>query len=349
MADLDNRLMIAGNQDEQSLKADMAVVHWVYDHGQLAGFGTDTLPSGAALYVPLKAPVRLRGVLAIEPSVPRWLLIPEQRRQLETFCTLIAIAIERVHFVEVARDALIKMESERLRNSLLSALSHDLRTPLTSLVGLADSLAVSQSSLSPRDRETAAAVRDEAVRLSTLVHNLLDMARFQAGEVKLRLEWQHVEEVVGSALRVTKPVLGMRQVGVSVPHDLPLVQFDAVLIERVLCNLLENAAKHISQSATVCIAARAADQEMEISVTDNGPGIPPGREKEIFDKFTRGTTESATPGVGLGLSICRSIVEAHCGKIWVEAAPGGGARFVFTLPIGTPSAFDKEPRVEASV
>ncbi len=349
LADLDNRLMIAGNQDEQSLKADMAVVHWVYDHGQLAGFGTDTLPSGAALYVPLKAPVRLRGVLAIEPSVPRWLLIPEQRRQLETFCTLIAIAIERVHFVEVARDALIKMESERLRNSLLSALSHDLRTPLTSLVGLADSLAVSQSSLSPRDRETAAAVRDEAVRLSTLVHNLLDMARFQAGEVKLRLEWQHVEEVVGSALRVTKPVLGMRQVGVSVPHDLPLVQFDAVLIERVLCNLLENAAKHISQSATVCIAARAADQEMEISVTDNGPGIPPGREKEIFDKFTRGTTESATPGVGLGLSICRSIVEAHCGKIWVEAAPGGGARFVFTLPIGTPSAFDKEPRVEASV
>lgn len=348
LADLDNRLIIASKQDEQSSKVDMAVAHWAYDHGQTAGFGTDTLPSSAALYIPLKAPVRLRGVLAIEPSVPRWLLIPEQRRQLETFCTLIAIAIERVHFVEVARDALIKMESERLRNSLLSALSHDLRTPLTSLVGLADSLTVSSSSLSSRDRETAAAIRDEATRLSTLVHNLLDMARLQAGEVKLNLEWQHVEEVVGSALRATKPILDKRQTEVSVPHDLPLVQFDAVLIERVLCNLLENVAKYTPESAKVRIEAHANGKEMMISVIDSGPGIPVGKEKEIFDKFTRGATESATPGVGLGLSICRSIVEAHHGKIWVEAVPGGGAQFIFTLPIGTPPVLATETTTSTS-
>ncbi len=348
LADLDNKLFIASKRGEQSPNVDIAVAHWAYDHAQPAGFGTDTLPASAALYVPLKAPVRIRGILVIEPSVPRWLLIPEQRRQLETFCTLIAIAIERVHFVDVARDALIKMESERLRNSLLSALSHDLRTPLTALVGLADSLTVPQTSLSSRDKETAAAIRDEAVRLSTLVHNLLDMARLQAGEVKLNFEWQHVEEVVGSALRATKTILGKRRTEVSVPHDLPLVQFDAVLIERVLCNLIENAAKYTPEGSTIRVAAQANGKEMEVSVTDNGPGIPPGKEKDIFDKFMRGATESTIPGVGLGLAICRSIVEAHRGTIRGETVSAGGARFVFTLPIGTPPALAAEPKTEAS-
>jgi two-component system sensor histidine kinase KdpD len=293
----------------------------------------------------LKAPIRTRGVLAIEPSVPRWLLIPEQRRQLETFCTLIAIAIERVHYVEVARDALIKMESERLRNSLLSALSHDLRTPLTALVGLADSLTVSQPPLPRNQAETAAAIREESNRLSALVHNLLDMARLQAGEVKFHLEWQHIEEVIGSALRATN--LGRRKIITSVPHDLPLVQFDAVLIERVLCNLLENAAKYTPEDATVQISARVSDGDLEVSVADNGPGIPHGKEKEIFEKFMRGSAESAIPGVGLGLTICRSIVEAHRGKIWAEQAHGGGARFVFTLPIGNPPTLSAETEIEA--
>jgi two-component system, OmpR family, sensor histidine kinase KdpD len=347
LADLDNKLFVAGRRDGLSLNVDMSVAQWAYDHAQQAGFGTDTLPASAALYIPLKAPVRIRGVLALEPSVRRWLLIPEQRRQLETFCTLIAIAIERVHFVDVARDALVKMESERLRNSLLSALSHDLRTPLTALVGLADSLTVPQSSLSPTDRATAAAVHEEAIRLSTLVHNLLDMARLQAGEIKLNREWQHVEEVVGSALRATKTVLGARHIEVSVPHDLPLVRFDAVLIERVLCNLLENAAKYTPNDATVRIEAHTRGDDLELSVTDNGPGLPPGKETEVFDKFMRGTTESSIAGVGLGLAICRSIVEAHGGKIRGERGAEGGARFIVTLPIGTPPALPAEPMVEA--
>jgi two-component system sensor histidine kinase KdpD len=342
LADAENRLVVAGEKDKRPAQLDLAVAQWAYDHTEAAGFGTDTLPASPILYLPLKAPMRTRGVLAIEPSVPRWLLIPEQRRQLDTFCTLIAIAIERVHYVEVARDALIKMESERLRNSLLSALSHDLRTPLTALIGLADSMTVSQPPLARSQLEVAEAIREESSRLSTLVNNLLDMARLQAGEVHFHLEWQHIEEVIGSALRATN--LGGRKIITSVPHDLPLVQFDAVLIERVLCNLLENAAKYTPENATVQIGARLGDGELEVSVADNGPGIPPGKEKEIFEKFMRGSTESAIPGVGLGLAICRSIVEAHGGKIWAERAAEGGARFVFTLPVGTPPALGAEVR-----
>ena len=342
LADAENRLVVAGEKDKCPAQLDLAIAQWAYDHTQAAGFGTDTLPASPILYLPLKAPMRTRGVLAIEPSVPRWLLVPEQRRQLDTFCTLIAIAIERVHYVEVARDALIKMESERLRNSLLSALSHDLRTPLTALIGLADALTVSQPQLSPNQAETAAAIREESSRLSTLVHNLLDMARLQAGEVHFHLEWQHVEEVIGSALRATN--LGRRKIITSVPHDLPLVQFDAVLIERVLCNLLENAAKYTPEDTTVQISARVGDGSLEVSVADNGPGISPGKETEIFEKFMRGSTESVIPGVGLGLAICRSIVEAHGGKIWVERGPEGGARFIFTLPVTTPPAVGAEVR-----
>jgi two-component system sensor histidine kinase KdpD len=347
LADLEERLFAAGDKKKQPAHLDLAVAQWAYDHEQPAGFGTDTLSASPALYLPLKAPVRIRGVLVIESSVPRWLLIPEQRRQLETFGTLIAIAIERVHFVDVARDALVRMESERLRNSLLSALSHDLRTPLTALIGLADSLTVSQPSLSPGQAESAAAILEEANRLSRLVHNLLDMARLQAGEVKLRLEWQPIEEVIGSALRAAKVILGERRITTSVPSDLPLVQFDAVLIERVLSNLLENAAKYTPADATVRIDATVSGDHLQVSVADNGPGIPPGKDKEIFEKFMRGTTESAIPGVGLGLAICRSIVEAHRGKIWAEHAPEGGARFVFTLPLGNPPTLAAEPKMEA--
>ena len=320
---------------------DLGIAQWVYDQGQAAGVGTDTLPASALLYLPLKAPMRTRGVLAIEPSVPRWLLVPERRRQLDILATLLAISVERLHYVEVARDALITMESERLRNSLLSALSHDLRTPLTALVGLADSLAVGHPTQAERQTELAAAIREEALRMNRLVNNLLDMARLESGHVRLNLQWQPIEEVVGSALKVSGSLLALHRVSVSIPPDAPLVQFDAVLIERVLCNLLENAAKHTSAGAEIRVSAAAQDEQIEIAVSDNGPGLPPGMGERIFDKFTRGQEESAIPGVGLGLAICRAIVEAHGGTIRAEASDVGGARFVFTLPLGTPPAIDE--------
>jgi two-component system sensor histidine kinase KdpD len=322
---------------------DTAAAQWSYDRAEPAGAGTDTLPANEYLFLPLKAPMRTRGVLAIRPERSRDLMIPEQMRQYETFSALIAIALERVHSVEVARDALIKIESERLRNSLLAALSHDLRTPLAALLGLSESMTLTQPPLSAEQKDIARTIGEEARRLIALVNNLLDMARIQSGEVRLHLEWHPLEEVLGSALRAIRPALGERRIAVDLPADLPLVQMDAVLIERVLANLLENISKYTPPDSRVTISARTSGEELEVSLADDGPGIAPGKEEAIFEKFARGEKESALPGVGLGLAICRAIVEAHKGHIHAEAGRAKGARFVFTLPLGQPPGIETMP------
>jgi two-component system sensor histidine kinase KdpD len=319
---------------------DAGTARWAFDHAQAAGLGTDTLPGSAWLYLPLKAPMRARGVLALAPEEPRLLLVPEQRRQLETFAALTAIALERVHYVEVAQTATVQIESERLRNSLLAALSHDLRTPLAGLVGLAESLRLTGPALSGEQQEIAEELRAEAMRMSTQVNNLLDMARIESGEVRLRREWHSVEEMVGSAVRATARVLAPRHVGTDLPADLPLVECDAVLIERVFVNLLENAAKYTPATARIRISARADPPTMRVAVVDDGPGIRIGQEEAIFEKFARGARESAVTGVGLGLAICKAIVEAHGGTIGVRNVESGGAEFTFTLPLGTAPSLD---------
>lgn len=319
---------------------DIGTAHWALDHDQAAGLGTDTLPGSAWLYVPLKAPMRTRGVLALQPANARLLMVPEQRRQLDTFAALTAMALERVHYVEVAQKATVQIESERLRNSLLSALSHDLRTPLAALVGLSDTLGVSRPPLSAQQAELANAIREESMRMSNLVNNLLDMARLQTGEIRLRREWQSIEELIGAAIHASRHALGARRVSVRLDPGLPLVECDAILIERVFGNLLENAAKFTPADTPVEISARVEGTSLRIEVADHGPGIPRGREEAIFEKFTRGEAESTAPGVGLGLAICRAIVEAHHGRIWAEPATAHGARFTFTLPLGSPPSID---------
>lgn len=315
---------------------DQGVAQWAFDHAERAGLGTDTLPASALYYMPLVAPMRTRGVLAIEPVQRRWILIPEQRQHLETFAALAAIALERVHYVEVAQEALVNMESERLRNSLLAALSHDLRTPLTALVGLSESLAQSRPPLAASQADMARSLHEEALRMSALVANLLDMARIESGGLKFNLQWQPLEEVVGSALRASRLALAGHKVSTQLALELPLLRFDAVLVERVLCNLLENAAKYTPEGSSIVIYAVQRGEFARVMVYDNGPGLPRGREEAIFEKFTRGEKESAKPGVGLGLAICRAIVEAHGGTIAADKSPLGGAAVVFTLPVGTP-------------
>jgi two-component system sensor histidine kinase KdpD len=330
------------------LAVEIGTAQWAFDNAKQAGFGTDTLPGSDVLYIPLRAPYQARGVLAVKAHNRRLLRIPEQRQLLDTFAALIAIALERVHYVGVAQDALLKMESERLRNSLLAALSHDLRTPLTVLVGLADSLALTAPKLSDAQLESAAAIQNEARRMSTLVSNLLDMARIESGEVTLNPQWQPLEEVVGASLSAVRGILQGHVLSIDVPPQLPLVRFDAVLIERVLVNLLENAAKYTPIGSKITLAAEVVGDRLSVSVSDNGPGLPPGREEAVFQKFTRGERESATPGVGLGLAICRAIVEAHKGRILATATRGGGATFSFTLPLGTPPAAMIEAETQAA-
>ncbi|MGE5669011.1 MAG: two-component system sensor histidine kinase KdpD [Betaproteobacteria bacterium] len=319
---------------------DLAVARWCVDHAEPAGFGTDTLAGAASLYLPLKAPMRTRGVLVVQPTNPRLLMIPEQRRLLETCAALIAIALERVHFVAVAQRTLVDMESERLRNSVLAALSHDLRTPLTSLVGLSDALA--REIDGGAGAANALALRDQAKRTAQLVDKLLEMARLQAGRVELHQDWQSLEELVGSALQALAGPLAGRPIELSLPEELPLIRCDGVLVERVLVNLLENAAKYAPAGTPIRVAAVKVNDVINVTVEDRGPGLPPGRESAIFDKFTRGEPESIVPGVGLGLAICRTIIEAHGGTIWAENRDGGGARFTFTLPAGAPPPIESE-------
>ncbi|EMN1928997.1 DUF4118 domain-containing protein [Burkholderia ambifaria] len=340
---------------------DCDVGQWVYDQQKPAGRGTDTLPATTALYLPLKAPMRTRGVLAVASRDPRELEVPEQLRMLDAFAAQIALALERVHYVEIARDALVNMESERLRNSLLSAISHDLRTPLTTIVGFSSMLANARAAAphtpaaersAQREGELVDAIHDEALRMTGIVTNLLDMARLQAGSVQLKREWSLLEETVGAALAACKRVLAQHPARVSLPADLPLLQMDAVLMERLFTNLFENAAKYTPADTPIDIGAERVTDDghpfVRVHVDDHGPGLPSGMETRIFDKFTRGEKESATPGIGLGLAICRAIVEAHGGRIGAlnRTGPDGrvtGARFWFTLPVDTPPAVPAAP------
>ncbi len=336
--DLQDRLQPSPREVGLTEQPDAGTARWAFDHDRPAGLATDTLPGSPWYYLPLSAAMRTRGVLALRPSSNRSVLQPELRAQLETYGRIVAQALERMHYVEVAQQALVQIESERLRNSLLSALSHDLRTPLAVVYGMAQTLAA-QPALDGQARELAQTLSQQSKRVGAMVNNLLDMARLQSGAVRLNRQWQPLDEVVGSALQALDQVLGGHRIELDLPADLPLLHLDAALMERVLANLLENAAKYTPPGSRIRIAARTEGQVLRLSLSDNGPGLPPHRAEALFDKFTRGERESSTPGVGLGLAICRAIVQAHQGRIWaeaVEAAEGGGAAFLIELPLGTP-------------
>jgi two-component system sensor histidine kinase KdpD len=331
----------------QGAALDIDVGQWVYDQQKPAGRGTDTLPAAQALYLPLKAPMRTRGVLAVVMQDMGELEVPEQQRMLDAFAAQIALALERVHYVDIARDALVNMESERLRNSLLSAISHDLRTPLTAIVGFSSMLAQTrETNLTPQPGDDLVeAIHEEALRMTGIVTNLLDMARLQSSGVPLNRQWSLLEEAVGAALAACKRVLAQHPAQVKLPADLPLLQLDVVLMERVFANLFENAAKYTPALTSLLIGAERIDEDgrpyVRVTIDDHGPGLPSGMEARVFEKFTRGEKESAKPGIGLGLAICRAIVDAHGGTIGAfnRLADDGsvvGARFWFTLPVETP-------------
>ncbi|MBF0126961.1 MAG: DUF4118 domain-containing protein [Magnetococcales bacterium] len=338
----EGRVMLAGDSTSRP-EVDEGIAQWSHDHGQNAGTGTDTLPSAPAFYVPLKAPSRRCGVLALVPETLSWELPPDQQHLLDTSATLIAIALERVHYVTLTRDAQVNMEAERLRNSLLSAISHDLRTPLTVISGMAEAILMASPPLSEPHTGLALAIRDQVARTTTMVGNLLDLARMQMGQVVLQREWQTLEEVIGLSMERSAPSLTGHVVRVDLPGEMPLIEMDTGLMERAFNNLLENAARHTPPGSAITIVAKVRGMFAEIAVEDDGPGIPPGMEKKLFDKFTRGKMEKPVSGFGLGLTIVRSIVEAHGGMIRAENRTGGGARFVVSLPLGHPPSLPEDP------
>jgi two-component system sensor histidine kinase KdpD len=323
--------------------SDLSVAQWVYDHEHMAGQGTDTLPGGEVVYLPLKASAGMIGVLALLPLNFSRFVLPEQQRLIETFVSQIALALERVRLATEAHNAQIKIDTEQLRNSLLSAISHDLRTPLAAIVGASSSLVRDGERMDAAARaELSQAIYDEAIRMAGLANNLLDMARLQAGAIVLNRQWQPLEEVVGGALAGLAARLADHPVKVSLPMDLPLVEIDSLLIERVFVNLLENAVKYTPPWTPFDISAAVSSEELVVTVSDQGPGIPAGEEKLIFEKFHRVVREGNQGGAGLGLAICRSIVEAHGGRIWVDNQVSGGAAFHFSLPLTEAPMFEHE-------
>jgi two-component system sensor histidine kinase KdpD len=312
---------------------DVAVAEWVWTHDRAAGATTDTLASSRALFVPLLGSHERVGVLALVPSPESHLTDPDERQLLDTISRLAASALERAELAKEARRARLRAETEQLRNALLSSVSHDLRTPLAVITGSTSALLAEGA---PKDeatrRELLKTAHDESLRLNRLVRNLLDMTRLEAGALKVNKEAQPIEEVVGAALNRMEDRLQGRDVQTDIPPDLPLVPYDSVLIEQVLINLIENATKYTPPGSPIHVAARAKEAEIEIAVADRGPGIATEDAERVFDKFYR-AREGEGGGVGLGLTICRGIVDAHGGRIWVEPREGGGASFRFTLPL----------------
>ncbi len=242
---------------------------------------------------------------------------------------------------KVAQEARLQMSSERLRSSILAALSHDIRTPLTSLYGLSESLALLNPPLPTDAQELAIAIRDQAMHVHNMVSNLLEMARLQTNGVSLRKEWQPLEEVIGTSIKLLKTALQHHSVRVNLPADLPLLEFDAILLERVFCNLLENSAKYSPADSVLQITANLFPNHVEVCVYNLGDGFPADKLNQIFELFERGNHESSILGMGLGLSICRAIIEAHEGSIRASNPPEGGGCVCFELPRGIPPLIEE--------
>lgn len=303
-----------------------------------SGGGDGGSADAMALRLPLGADGR--GDMVVAALGPASAPPAREREAFEVVASLVAIAVERLHDAEELQVSRDEAASERLRASILSALSHDLRTPLTALVGMADSLAYSDEQAPSPEKLTS--IREQARAIGHMVANLLDMARLQAGKVSLRKEWQLLDDLVGTCLRQLRATHPEHPARVRLAPDLPLVEFDAMLMERVLGNLLENAAKYAPAGTTIEVEAWVADRLACLAVSDRGPGFPIRSLERMFSPFERGQPESASPGVGLGLAICRTIVEAHGGDIGAGNRPDGGARVVVRLPLGTPPAFDED-------
>ena len=319
--------------------ADLAVAQWVADHGHRAGLGSDTLPAAPALYLPLGIGRRGLGVLAVRPRNPRRVLLPEQLHLLETFAGQIGLAVERAGLAETAAGAQVAAERETLRNTLLASISHDLRTPLAAMAGAASTLVARGTSLDDAKRtELARSIEAKARDMSELVSKVLDLMRFDSGEITLRRDWEALDDLVGAAVEQSEHRLGEHRIEIALPADLPLVFVDATLVVQVFTNLFDNAAKYTPAGTLITVTARDDGPAVRVTVDDNGPGWPAGDPERLFDKFQRGIQEGTIVGVGLGLSICRAIVHAHGGTIAAGPRPGGGARLEFTLPTTEPSA-----------
>ena len=312
-----------------------------FDHGAPVTRHSAPRRGTEALYLPLRTAARALGVLAFQPAADDPGTTPGRRHMLEGLAQQVAGAMERALLAEEAKQTELRARTEELRNSLLSSVSHDLRTPLAAIMGSATTLLEGGAPLMPPQADLARTVYEEAERLNRLVTNLLAMTRV-AGGLEPKKEWVPLEEIVGAALERLGPRLEGRPFQSRIPEDLPLVPADPVLIEQVLVNLVENAVRYTPPGTPIDISAAREGDRIRVEVLDRGPGLAAGIEGRVFETFFRGPGVPSG-GSGLGLAICRGIVVAHGGTIEAANRPDGGASFGFTLPIdGQPPTVPRE-------
>jgi two-component system, OmpR family, sensor histidine kinase KdpD len=329
--------VVAGYPPEDQLDdADIAAARWSWEHNQAAGRGADTLPGGKRLFLPLCTGSGLVGVIGIDREAPGPLLTPDERRLLDALVDQAALAIERIELAKGLDEARVLAETERLRAALLTSISHDLRTPLASILGTASSLRSFAEQYDAEQREELlATLQDEAERLNRFVGNLLDMTRLESGAIELKLDLVDIAEIAGAALARAGNVLARHRVEVEIAADLPMLPMDAVLFEQVLFNLLDNAAKYAPPGSRIDLCARRDGETIAIEVRDEGPGIPESELERIFDKFYRVQAQDRRrAGTGLGLAICRGFIEAQGGRITAaNRRDRSGAVLTIRMPV----------------
>ena len=328
-------------------QTELSVATWVYERGLKAGHGTETLGTAKALYLPLSTEQGTQGVLGIYIKERKAQFDPERIRLLEAFTGLSAVAINRVKLAEQARESLTLVESERLRTALFNSLSHDLRTPLASIIGAVTGLLEDQNVVySPEARkELLKTILHGAERMNRFISNLLDMARLESGMLSLKKDWCDLQDILGVAINRLGDTLTRRPLDIDIQEGLPLVQADGILIEQVLINLLDNALKYSEAASKILISIRQQEKHLEIVIANRGPNIPETDLSKVFDKFYRLSSPLQVSGTGLGLAICKGLIEAHGGDIWAENNKLGGVTITFTLPL-TDQFFGIVPEME---
>ncbi|WP_431308738.1 ATP-binding protein [Alicyclobacillus fastidiosus] len=320
---------------DHSATVEPRISRWVYEHGQMAGFGTNTNRDASLLYVPVKTESKTYGVMCIGAAQPLGIGVANSRiRIVQALAGLAAVCIARIHFEEQAKIAHLTAESERLRTALLDSISHELRTPLATILGAVTGMTESANVLSVEDQqELLLTVREGAMRMNRLVTNLLGMVRMESGMLRLKKQWCDVADIVGVALRQVQDSLQNRHVDIHLPNNLPAVAVDDVLIEQVLVNLLSNAIKFSPDDSSIRLDCMEYDGILTIRIRDEGIGINPNEVEKIFDKFYRSNNGKNIPGTGLGLAICKGVIEAHGGEIFARPAEGVGTIVTIRLPI----------------
>jgi two-component system sensor histidine kinase KdpD len=324
-------------------EADLAAAKWCWEHKRPAGRGADTLPGAKRLFLPLNTARGAVGVVGLDSDRPGPLLSPDQRRLLDALADQAALAIERIDLATDVERARLTAETERLRSALLTSISHDLRTPLASIMGSVTSLKMYRRTLDENaELELIATIQDEAERLNRFIANLLDMTRLEAGAIEPRLDLIDIADVVGSALQRAASVLSRHRVAVDLEAKLPMLRLDPVLFEQVLFNLLDNAARYAPPETEIRIRARRERDHVLVQILDEGEGIPPDDLERIFDRFYRvHATDRKRAGTGLGLAICRGFIEAMGGAITAgNRQDRRGAIFMAVLPVPADSGVE---------